>query len=45
MGYKANAYWSQIKEQIIKTLLAAQPLLVSNYKTCRPQENVYSMCF
>ena len=37
MGYRANYYWSQIKDQIIKTLLAAQPMLVANYKSCRPQ--------
>jgi len=37
MGYKANAFWNQIRDQIIKTLAAAQPMLVSNYKTCRPQ--------
>ena len=37
MGFKANSYWSQIKDNIIKTLISAQPFLVSNYKTCRPQ--------
>lgn len=37
MGYKANSFWSQIKDQIIKTLIAAQPMLAANYKTSRPQ--------
>lgn len=45
MGYKANLYWSQIKDNIVKTLIAAQPFLLANYKTCRPLEPTYNMCF
>lgn len=45
MGYRANAYWSQIKDNIIKTILAAQPYLLANYKICRPQEATSNMCF
>ncbi len=45
LGYKANLYWSQIKDNITKTLIAAQPYLLGNYKMCRPQESTYNMCF
>ena len=45
MGYKANSFWSQIKDNIIKTLISAQPYLVNNYKTCQPNELTYSMCY
>ena len=45
MGYRANAYWSQIKDNIIKTIIAAQPYLLANYKLCRPQEATANMCF
>jgi len=45
MGFKANSYWSQIKENIIKTLITAQPYLLNNYKACRPHESTYGMCF
>ncbi len=44
-GYRANLYWSQIKDNIIKTIIAAQPYLLSNYKLCRPQEATNNMCF
>jgi hypothetical protein len=45
LGFRANSYWSQIKDCIIKTLIAAQPFIVSNYKACRPNDNTYNMCF
>lgn len=45
MGFKANLYWSQIKDEIIKTIVAAQPYLLSNYKACRPQEPTFDKCF
>ncbi len=45
MGYRANVYWTQIKDQIIKTLIAAQPMLVANYRSCRPTEPTFNMCF
>lgn len=44
-GYKANHYWGEIKENIIKTIIAAQPSLLSNYKSSRLQEPTSNMCF
>lgn len=45
MGYRANSYWSQIKDNIIKTLIAAQPYILANYKSSRPLEPTTNMCF
>ena len=45
MGYRANTYWSQIKDGVVKTILAAQPYILSNYSMCRPQETTSNMCF
>ena len=45
MGLRANAYWSQVKDCIVKTLLAAQPQILNNYRLCRPQEAGANRCF
>ena len=45
MGLRANAYWSQVKDCIVKTLLAAQPQILNNYRLCRPNEAGTNRCF
>jgi hypothetical protein len=45
MGLRANLYWSQIKDQIVKTVIAVQPYLLNNYRVCRPGETNYGMCY
>lgn len=45
LGLRATNYWGQIKDCIVKTLVAAQPQLVSNYRQCRPHESGCNMCF
>lgn len=45
IGYRANLYWSQIKDIIIKTLIAGQPHLSYSYKVSRPNDFVNDMCF
>jgi len=45
MGYRANSYWAQIKDIIIKTIITAQPHLIGNYKSSRPTDPIHDMCF
>lgn len=45
MGYKANQYWSQIKDIIIKTMIAAQPQISHHYRLGRANDSTQDMCF
>lgn len=45
MGFKAHQYWSDIKDIIIKTLIAGQPHLQHEYRMAQPHNLSNNMCF
>jgi hypothetical protein len=45
LGYKAHQYWSDIKDIIIKTMIAGQPHLQHEYRMAQPNNLANNMCF
>lgn len=44
-GYNIKKIWADIEDVIIKTLIAAHPILKHNYRSCFPNHNRGSACF
>uniref|UniRef100_A0A667X2A0 Tubulin tyrosine ligase-like family, member 6 n=1 Tax=Myripristis murdjan TaxID=586833 RepID=A0A667X2A0_9TELE len=45
MSYNTEKMWNDIEDVIIKTLIAAHPILKHNYQTCFPNHTTGSACF
>lgn len=44
-GYDIQKLWGSIEDVIIKTIIAAHPVLKHNYRSCFPEHNQGSACF
>lgn len=44
-GYNIDRIWTDIEDVIIKTLIAAHPILKHNYRSCFPNHSRGSACF
>lgn len=44
-GYDVEKLWKEIDDCVVKTLIAAHPVLQHNYRTCFPSHTHHSACF